>query len=47
VLYGVEPGDPLTYGIVVASMLAVATFASFMPARRAATVDPAIAFRSD
>ncbi|HEX6316521.1 MAG TPA: ABC transporter permease [Gemmatimonadaceae bacterium] len=47
VLFGVEPGDPLTYGIVVASMLAVAAVASFMPARRAATVDPAIAFRSD
>jgi len=47
VLFGVEPTDPLTYGLVVVSMLAVAGLASAVPARRAATVDPAIAFRSD
>ena len=47
VLFGVEPTDPMTYGIVVVSMLAVAGLASAVPARRAATVDPAIAFRSD
>jgi predicted permease len=47
VLFGVKPSDPLTYALVVVSMLAVAAFASAIPARRAATVDPAIAFRSD
>jgi putative ABC transport system permease protein len=47
VLFGVEPTDPLTYGVVAAAMLAVAALASAVPARRAATVDPAIAFRSD
>jgi ABC-type antimicrobial peptide transport system permease subunit len=47
VLFGVTPGDPMTYGLVVASMLVVAGLASFIPARRAATVDPAIAFRAD
>ena len=47
VLFGVETTDPMTYGIVVLSMLAVAFLASAIPARRAATVDPAIAFRSD
>ena len=47
VLFGVEPTDPMTYGVVVLSMLAVAFLASAIPARRAATVDPAIAFRSD
>ena len=47
VLFGVEPTDPVTYVLVVASMLVVAGLASAIPARRAATVDPAIAFRSD
>ena len=47
VLFGIEPSDPVTYGAVVVSMLTVAALASAIPARRAATVDPAIAFRSD
>lgn len=47
VLYGIPPTDPLTYGTVVISMVAVAALASAVPARRAATVDPSIAFRSD
>jgi ABC-type antimicrobial peptide transport system permease subunit len=47
VLFGVAPTDPVTYGLVIISMLAVAALASAVPARRAATVDPAIAFRSD
>jgi predicted permease len=47
VLFGVEPTDPMTYALVVVSMLAVAGVASAIPARRAATVDPAIAFRSE
>jgi predicted permease len=47
VLFGSEPTDPLTYAGVVLSMLTVSVLASAIPARRAATVDPAIAFRSD
>ena len=47
VLFGIEPTDPLTYGFVIVSMLVVAALASAIPARRAATVDPAIAFRSE
>jgi hypothetical protein len=47
VLFGVAPTDPMTYGVVVVAMLAAACLASAIPARRAATVDPAIAFRSD
>ena len=47
VLFGVEPSDPVTYGVVIISMLAVSALASAIPARRAATVDPAIAFRSE
>lgn len=47
VLFGVAPTDPLTYALVVVAMLMAAALASALPARRAATVDPAIAFRAD
>ncbi len=41
VLYGVAPVDPLTYAGVAAGIVAVAALASYVPARRAAAVDPA------
>ncbi|HEX9565868.1 MAG TPA: ABC transporter permease [Gemmatimonadaceae bacterium] len=47
VLFGVEPNDLFTFAVVAASMIAVAGLASAVPARRAASVDPVIAFRSD
>jgi predicted lysophospholipase L1 biosynthesis ABC-type transport system permease subunit len=40
-LYEVEPVDPLTYAAVAAALVAVAALASYVPARRASTVDPA------
>ncbi len=39
-LYGVKPGDPLTLVVVSAILIAVALFACYIPARRAANVDP-------
>jgi len=45
VLYGVEATDPLTFGVVALGLLAVAALASWLPARRAASVDPAVAIR--
>jgi putative ABC transport system permease protein len=46
-LYGVTSLDPLTYGGVIALMAAVAVAASWLPAARAARVDPTIALRAE
>jgi putative ABC transport system permease protein len=46
-LYGVEPGDPLTLVAVSALLIAVSLLASYIPARQAAKVDPLVALRHD
>jgi predicted permease len=45
VLYGVEATDPLTFVLVALGLLGVAVLASWLPARRASRVDPAVAIR--
>ncbi len=44
-LYGVTPFDPLTLAAVVVVLLATATIAAWIPARRATLVDPVEALR--
>ena len=44
-LFGVTPGDPLTFAGVLAGITIVALFASFLPALRAASVNPIAALR--
>ena len=46
-LYGVEPTDRLTFCVVCAVLGAAAFLASYLPARRAAAVDPMTALRLD
>ena len=44
-LFGVPPHDPATFGVVAGLLLAAATLATWLPARRAARVDPAVVLK--
>lgn len=46
-LWGVRPNDPLTFGVVVATLLAVAVTASVLPALRVRRLDPVSLLRSE
>jgi ABC-type antimicrobial peptide transport system permease subunit len=46
-LFGVKPTDPLTYAAVAGLMALVTLAASYIPARRAARVDPLVALRHE
>jgi ABC-type lipoprotein release transport system permease subunit len=46
-LFHVNPIDPITYVAVTLGLLLTAIIASYLPSRRAATVDPVDALRAE
>lgn len=46
-LFGLQPSDPATMGMAAAVLAAIAIIAAYLPAWRAARVDPVVALRSD
>jgi ABC-type antimicrobial peptide transport system permease subunit len=44
-LFRLEPRDPVTFGTAAAVLIAVGILAAWIPARRAACLDPAMVLR--
>jgi ABC-type antimicrobial peptide transport system permease subunit len=47
ILYGVAPTDPVALGVAAVVMCAVALTATYLPARRAARIDPSEVIRTE
>jgi ABC-type lipoprotein release transport system permease subunit len=46
-LISIKPNDPITYAAIAALFVLIATLASWVPARRAASLDPNAALREE
>jgi ABC-type antimicrobial peptide transport system permease subunit len=46
-LYGVKPADPATIAVAIATLLAAAGTAAYIPARRASQIEPVVALRHE
>jgi ABC-type antimicrobial peptide transport system permease subunit len=46
-LFGLEPTDPVTIGAAIALLASIGLLASYLPARRAARVDPMNVLRQE
>lgn len=46
-LYDVSPNDPVVFGTITLAIIGIALLASWLPARRAARIDPMVALHSE
>jgi len=46
-LYGVKPTDPVVFSVTACLLFVVAVVATYLPARRASTVDPVDSLRAN
>jgi putative ABC transport system permease protein len=46
-LFEISPEDPVSFGLAILALIAAAALAAWIPSRRAAAVDPAVALRSE
>jgi ABC-type antimicrobial peptide transport system permease subunit len=46
-LYGVSASDPITFSLVAMLLLGIALLACWVPARRAARIEPMVALRAE
>jgi putative ABC transport system permease protein len=47
VLYGVAPVEPVVIAVTISTVVATAILAAYVPAHRAARIDPVVALRMD
>jgi len=45
--YGVSPGEPMTYAVVVIVIAIASAIATWYPARQASRVDPVVTLRAE
>jgi putative ABC transport system permease protein len=46
-VYAIHPNDPVTFVTVTVSVAALSVLAAYIPARRAARIEPVVALRED
>jgi ABC-type lipoprotein release transport system permease subunit len=46
-LFGIEPLDPVAYVVAIAVILSAAALATYVPARRAANINPIETLRAE